>query len=1022
MGREDSEPELDIISESTSTSPHMDNVRNSLKDKNNELQKKIDELSDSISQLQSNQNLDDTERGRLQDEVNDLQSSIDTLTNEISLLESYTEDTQHKGDFVDDTTFYTREEQLQAERQRMIDEGETEEIANMWYRDESAQEEGRSGGMTGSADDVYVPTEFYNRMRQAREGRLNYLKGQLEEEQNKDSPNQTRLGAINDLITEAQKEVDEMFGTLDTPKKFYATDYDVDGNEIPTNASRRGRDGKAGMSKEEQDLHDSLESSQKDLTDAQGHNEVLENQLENKQDMIDDLNAQIEDLTNKGTDDDVVIQHLKDELASAQNDLSELQTAKNLSDTNLSNAQNSLSQSQSNLQSALGEVGERGDKINELREELNIIRGDYGLDNTINDPESSTNMNELQQLISSQELDLMNTKAELARALAQDATDKDTIGELNDRINDLEGNEIGAGNTIPADTQQRPDTDKDDDGLPDVDEDDDGDGIPDGRQPPSGQSWEDTINGAKAQQDLHDAELAKWAESLAHHQNEVLYSGHESLGVVKTEFFKSALGEIGKLGIQKVKEIYPLSKPFIELAEQADGKFGFSKKINDGAYKLTESCFTAIKDNVVGKKEPFRIQIGDIKQDEESFISKPFILPFAVLALHFYLAHFKNQLSVDIGLGASVCLNGLLSAIYGAGDKRAIYLLFLIDNLPKELLEMYIKNREMISLESFDREIPIVDKYLKEIQSKYKELFNKELKEDLNKHEDGGQSNFLYNLLMSVKHPRTLHEIANMLRGVDRLLGMFGEDKGLFFGLMSLLFQELQHEDFNNERKVMSSKIQGIVYYKKKRRDLGEKLSNEYQVLKGMENRQGGRKLEGFEIIDESETNILYLKDDIYYLGIVGTDIYDKDFKSKDFLENLFNLGGSPELFTNEKYNRRYKNGYRMIEKAVNLIRQGKGQNIKVQGYSLGSISTIALASIFKDIQFQIFNPIVIKTPLMDKIMQQVEKNNNLKVNYVETDPISSQVKKYLKNIKSKTYKKSKYYHAHHSSNFRGKI
>ena len=106
------------------------------------------------------------------------------------------------------------------------------------------------------------------------------------------------------------------------------------------------------MTQDEQDLHNQLHDIQDDLTQEKGHSGVLKNQLQQKQDIINNLNKQLEDLKINDTDDEIVKQHLKDQLLKATED-------KNLIQSNLDKEKSSHQQDLKNLNDEIADITER---------------------------------------------------------------------------------------------------------------------------------------------------------------------------------------------------------------------------------------------------------------------------------------------------------------------------------------------------------------------------------------------------------------------------------------------------------------------------------------------------------------------------------------------------------------------------------------------------------------------------------------------------------------------------------------
>ncbi len=1048
MGREDDEPELDITSETIeddpnapTTSQHLSNAQKSLQDKNNDLQKKNDELGDAISKLQSQQDLSENDKQKLRDEVNDLQSSIDKLSDEISILESYTEDTQHSGDFVDTSTFFTRQENLTAQKQRYIDSGDmTEEIADMWYRQEMATETGMSGGMTGSRDDIYVPREFFNRMKQARQGRLDFINEQITQENAKDTPNQNRLNALNDLQKEAKTEAEEMYGTFDTPQKYYPTDTDLQGNTIPTNTSRRGRDSGASPSKEEQELHDELQKSQDAQTEAEGQVGVLQNQLKSKQDALDALQKQFDDLQANDVDDEVVKQNLKDQIDDLQAQITQDQATISSQTSQISQLQQEKANLQSQLTSAQQEGTADDAQISQLKAQIAQKDAQIKQEQDL-EAQKDTQISDIKGQLATAQQGLANYRkdirdrlgldenmsnadvdAYITQYLALDEQHKATIAEQEQKIADLQrqldGEAQYAGGT---------EADKDGDKIPDDIEDD----IPKAEE---GMSWGDAIDYDKNLMD----ELAKInAQGKSQNddiqQNPNLYTGKEN--TPDPSFFKHILDELSGVVKERFKQrfmtlqghaltsmeesmriswnAFILKYPKLAIPLWVAKKMGFEddlKNVAGGIGGLMKNAF----DYAVNHKEPLRIHLKNELLEEEKLISKRYLIPFVVISFYLYFASFDDKIEkTDMSWFETIALRYILKNYLRQEDNRIKYFEYCIKEFPQELIDRFRKNLNTIQVEiSLDEGLNIFN-YIKKIEDEYKRLFKADLKDDLKSYEQN-KGFFLYDVLKGLNKPSVLHEIGQVITGVNRLSGMFIEDKGLLMGLLGLLFATLNEDDFTTEMNLMNANIEGVVYYKKTRQNNIKRGKSVIQnILEATQKGQGKRDLEGIELLEDSKDVALYKKGDTYYISIQGTDHH----KIEDIRQNFLNLGGSTELFTNEKYNARFVNSMEYTLKSIQEIMRGKGKNIRILGYSLGGISALLLSTYFPDIQVDVYNPIMIKTPLMEGIMRRAN-NSKVKIHYVEEDPISNNVKYFSKYVNTKKYRKNKYFTPHKVQNF----
>ena len=205
MGRNDEEPNLEITSETINpTSNEVEKAKKNLGDKNNDINKKYDELADAVSKLNSNLNLNEKEKNKLADEVNDLQQSIDNLNEEVSILEDFVKTNEDTDNYVDTNSFFTRDDALINDYNKNIADGMDKTLAqeNLDYLRSIST--GKQGGMNENLNDIFVPIYFFNSMRDSKNDRLNFVKEELSNEKGKIHPNNTRLNALNDLLEKAQ--------------------------------------------------------------------------------------------------------------------------------------------------------------------------------------------------------------------------------------------------------------------------------------------------------------------------------------------------------------------------------------------------------------------------------------------------------------------------------------------------------------------------------------------------------------------------------------------------------------------------------------------------------------------------------------------------------------------------------------------------------------------------------------------------------------------------------------------------
>lgn len=391
-----------------------------------------------------------------------------------------------------------------------------------------------------------------------------------------------------------------------------------------------------------------------------------------------------------------------------------------------------------------------------------------------------------------------------------------------------------------------------------------------------------------------------------------------------------------------------------------------------------------------------KLNISDGELGEHATIRNPVLYPIMVIAFKFYLEHKEVQFGYMSGTVFKMGLNYVLKNFVKLPETNIAYFNYCWDNYPSELTEAYLANKNSIATVSSAQKERILS-YHKNIMSEYDRIFAPStFMNDIRRYEHGGTE--LNEMLINLANPVFLFEVAKVFEAADEFILNVQNNQGLLMGLMGLLYSEAVSEGVNMGDALLSnSRIDGIVYYNRQTSSL-EEQNVEISLLQNAK-----REIEVQDV------------NGIRYIILRGTDPKQKDFLKKDFMKNILNLAGSPELFSDENFNSR-------ILSAVDIIDMTQSQTdmpIKIIGYSLGSIFALYLSSIYPEIPVELYSPVLADNEATKLMMDGIEQQqSNLVINTIAGDPISTNVGQYKERFDIRERKKSRFFNAHDLNNY----
>ena len=452
----------------------------------------------------------------------------------------------------------------------------------------------------------------------------------------------------------------------------------------------------------------------------------------------------------------------------------------------------------------------------------------------------------------------------------------------------------------------------------------------------------------------------------------------------------------------------------------------FSKKaLNTMASKATglDESFTNLLIEPAVEKTPQLLNLlrngltSDYKRldihDKHQSLS-PATIPLIIVILYLYIVDRSDDFKIDLMLQGKIFLTRNILNVFGFGDELVNYGMDIISNIPNELATAYNKQKGSRENIITRNEVNAITKFIQYINIEYFKRFKKTLKDELFNFENK-QSLFLYEMLETLGSSPTLFEISSGFSTINNLITEMVANPYLLVQLIALIYDQNENKNLASSDVLSRGKVDKYIYYYSDLKG-GVKEDLKVSVLKNIHldmNKRG--KVEGMSVIENNDKVVLYNYKARYYLAFRGTDTKDE----KDIRSNFLNFGGK-DLLNNPEYDERIKIGKRYLDLAIMKSRQEGLEPPIILGFSLGGVSAMYLATLYKNIETDVYSPILSKSEMTEKMMEYLG-NSNIHFNYGEKDPISSNLEYYSKkypNLDINKYRNNKFYSPHHLGQF----
>ena len=403
-----------------------------------------------------------------------------------------------------------------------------------------------------------------------------------------------------------------------------------------------------------------------------------------------------------------------------------------------------------------------------------------------------------------------------------------------------------------------------------------------------------------------------------------------------------------------------------------------------------------------------RLIITDKKMKSLVLRGKP-LMPITIIIIYLFLCSKEELFKKNVNDLFDFQLRKFLKLFID--DKDLIQFgIGIIRNIPIELKTAFKKQLGENRVEIDSNERFQINSFIKNIYNEYDRVFGEDLETGLYNFE-GKKSLYLHNFLNTLGTSDTLFTISASFNNIENVFNETKNNPYLLVQLFSLFNDEKNpSDDFSNEFILSNAVIDKVIVYKSNA--LGKSFNEEINILSNMNEEIRGT--DTMQIIEDRGNVALYKFNNQYFVSFKGTDLN----KMSDIKRNVLAYGNK-NLYDDPKYNKEILDGIKLTDEA---IKKSRNENLippKIISYSGGSISASMMALKYRDIRTDFYNPLFSKNSMTDSILKRLQKSN-IKINYVDEDPISSNVPFYVKKygLPFKKYKRKKYFNPHDLKQF----
>jgi len=480
-------------------------------------------------------------------------------------------------------------------------------------------------------------------------------------------------------------------------------------------------------------------------------------------------------------------------------------------------------------------------------------------------------------------------------------------------------------------------------------------------------------------------------------QDETLDFKH--LGGSRTNFDTNFIGYV-------LKEFS--KKAINTMASKATGlDEGWTNLLIEPAVNTAPELYRLLRDGLTSDYK--RLDIHDKQQS----LTAP-TLPLIIVILYLYVLDRSVDFKIDFNFIEGYFIKKVLKDYFNFNDELVNYGMDIISNIPNELATAYNKQKGSRENIITRNEVNAITKFIQYINIEYFKRFKKTLKDELFNFENK-QSLFLYEMLETLGSSPTLFEISSGFSTINNLITEMVANPYLLVQLIALIYDQNENKNLSSSDVLSRGKVDKYIYYYSDLKG-GVKEDLKVSVLKNIAldmNKRG--KVDGMSVIENNDKVALYNYKGRYYLAFRGTDTKDE----KDIRSGFLNFGGK-DLLNNPDYDERIKIGKRYLDLAIMKSRQEGLEPPIILGFSLGGVSAMYLATLYKNIETDVYSAVLGKSEMTEKMMEYLG-NSNIHFNYGEKDPISSNLEYYSKkypNLDINKYRYNKFYSPHDLGQF----